>query len=444
MKWIVSVLLCVLSAMSFAETRVYILAGQSNMQGQYQQYTLPSNVTYYDKSTNYGTVGRSGIESGIAEKLSLQYPTDAILLIKYAVGGSSLHGWVIRAMTTEGRISNNSGEHWNVMVNTVRAAMGNDTIDGIFWMQGETDAYEFRRSVVGAEGLYKQYKYNLIKLVHDFRSEFGNVPVVVGRIHDYTTQEQLDQNISYTNLILSEAFIQVRKAQTDVSGIKVVSTDTFDLIDRWHFSQESSVQLGECMVDSLVLLAKYNGCGEDYSEDDYSESDFDMEYLYSLYETRQNRRPDYEGLTYWVKQLHVNYNDSINLLNNGLTYTDMGNSCKDKGGTPINGNCHFGWSCVTQSQAQTAMNNSQYVLCPGQVPTVNDDCKDYFGTAMAYVASCPLVNPAEGKTVDKNVHNLYSTYLKRRPDQEGYNFWLGNESVLESGLINLIQQQESY
>ncbi len=84
------------------ETLVFVLAGQSNMVGQgdvaklsEDLKQLPPNILLYlnGERADFADRNHFGPEIGFAHEMSRAHPREAIILIKFAVGGSSLLAW---------------------------------------------------------------------------------------------------------------------------------------------------------------------------------------------------------------------------------------------------------------------------------------------------------------------------------------------------------------
>jgi lysophospholipase L1-like esterase len=172
-----------------ATTKVFLLAGQSNMAGymtglpsaaysgtQPVHFWNYSNNGWVDLRPGFGdTANDIGPEVGFGYALNHSiFPNDDIYLIKWGVDSTSLAGqWN----------PNGSGSAYNTFKSRVNAAMANlagqsPVIAGMIWMQGETDANNITYA--------NAYSANLTNLIAKVRSDFStpNMPFVVGRITD--------------------------------------------------------------------------------------------------------------------------------------------------------------------------------------------------------------------------------------------------------------------
>jgi len=369
-----------------------------------------------------------------------------------------------------------SGIFFNGIISSVQQILENENlhetyeISGVFWMQGEADAYQYQKILLD-NSLYTQYSYNLHKLIWQFETHFNmaeDYKIVIGRIHNYTLYEQTEfiPDIPFSDLTLKENFEAIRKAQSNVSGdnVRVVSTDEFNLVDRWHFTGQHYISLGKCMALGILQEAKLNGCSttgnltSEYPTDEYTDDpnvEANQTLVKDLFIQYQNRHPGYSGYRFWINALHNDYGVAYNDLASGLSGNsqDYSISCQDVGGKVIGGHCHFGWSCVTQQEAVNTINfiTPSYSSCSGVVPNRHSDCSEGVSAERAYLVKCPLLNPIEEvpeqeqlTTTGQKVYWLFNKYLKRNPGQEGYTFWKDNFQDLEASLQDIVVGQEEY
>jgi hypothetical protein len=169
-----------------------------------------------------------GPELSFGAKLHELYPNDEIYLVKYARGGTSLaNQW-----------NPSTGSCYTMFKSRVQAAMANlaangknPTIAGMIWMQGEDD------SVVAS---YAQaYQTNLQNLVAGVRSDFGvAMKFVAGRISYMGTR------FGGTTATCN----QVRNAQWNissyVSNASCIDTDGLQWAYWGHFGTQGQIDLG--------------------------------------------------------------------------------------------------------------------------------------------------------------------------------------------------------
>lgn len=214
--WLFTIVLFSATALVFGETKVFILAGQSNMQGfgkvselgsltpyTYQNISIyyafggnPGRYRSYLKPENYGSgvpITTFGPEIGIAGVLNTRFPNGNLAFIKIAFGATSLQNhWL-----------NSTVYSW--FVQEVKKALTNISepqLCGMIWMQGETDADN--------ESIANVYASNLKTFVTKVRSETGfgipapqYLPFVYGKIQNALKSDGT-RIWSYGNIVQSQ------------------------------------------------------------------------------------------------------------------------------------------------------------------------------------------------------------------------------------------------
>jgi hypothetical protein len=235
-----------------ATTKVFLLAGQSNMAGystglpsapyyatQPVHFWNYSNNGWVDLRPGFGdTANDIGPEVGFGYALHNNiFPHDDIYLIKWGVDSTSLAGpWN----------PNGSGSAYTTFKSRVTAAMTNlagqsPMIAGMIWMQGETDA----NNVAYANA----YAANLTNLIAKVRSDFStpNMPFVVGRITDLS-------------IYGFPGVVQVRTAQETVPGqvghASWINTDDIDMNPAvpGHYIASGQIQLGIRFANEFTTI----------------------------------------------------------------------------------------------------------------------------------------------------------------------------------------------
>jgi len=260
--------------------KVYILAGQSNMDGRAPNSEFPPELQenrpdiqiYFidqwldlqlglntrDPNNLSGpeiTFGRSVLEKNKGKKTAL---------IKSSMGGTSLsYGW-----------RPGYGPQWLDMVEDVTDAMAtlsqdcNPVIVGFIWMQGESDTSN--------QSTAEAYEQNLTDFIQAVRTEFSvpNLPFVIGQISDAPS-------LTYSAI--------VRQAQLNVSenvaNTALVITTDLDFLDIVHYDTNGVIELGYRFanamdaLDSDVYLADFKPISKDWtmklSADVYFGENFD-------------------------------------------------------------------------------------------------------------------------------------------------------------------------
>ena len=243
-----------------AATEVFLLAGQSNMEGEgitsgiqppYQATQSAVKFWNYNGTAGNGWVnlqagcGSSPLGVQFGPEVSFGYtlhntlfPKDDIYLVKWGVSGASLAGlWN----------PNGANNAYTTLKSRADAAMQDlttrglsPTIAGMIWMQGESDALDHT--------IAPAYTANLQNPITKVRSDFNtpNMPFVVGRILTYWGAP--DDNAL------------VRAAQETIpSQVSHVSWINTDNLGQWteaprtgHFNTQGQVDLGIRFANKLV------------------------------------------------------------------------------------------------------------------------------------------------------------------------------------------------
>jgi hypothetical protein len=264
-----------------AETKVFLLAGQSNMLGEggyadymphgtiwtqppYDKADLPCPAPYnqpldavkfwnytpdtiVDQSHNAGIgtdwiplqngygnkVNEFGPELSFGAKLHQMYPSDEIYLVKYAVGGTDLGSQWNPANTGSGALYPLFKSRVNAAINNLVLKGKIPTVAGMIWMQGEND------STVPA--FAASYAANLKNLILSVRADFNspNMKFVAGRITTMTVG---------AGWASAENCDLVRNAQANissqVSNALCINTDDLEWAIYGHYGTQGQIDLG--------------------------------------------------------------------------------------------------------------------------------------------------------------------------------------------------------
>jgi iduronate 2-sulfatase len=236
--------------------KVFVLAGQSNMDGRGGAADLPvdwkqpvKNAVIFDGKAwvpvapAHGTPGEPdrwgsfGPELGFSRRMSETFG-QPIGIVKHGTSGTSLaKNWDLK----------DPKSHYHVMLNKIRAAQQSRKIEivGMLWMQGEADSV--------FEPMAKAYAANLEALIQASRKDFGGpkMPFVAGRVNPPETGYR---------------FVKiVRKAQEScrLPGYAFVDCDgfaTYGQADLVHFNVSGQMALGQAFADTMLgLLGKMTG-----------------------------------------------------------------------------------------------------------------------------------------------------------------------------------------
>ena len=286
-----------LAAAPAAEFDLYLLAGQSNMEGYGTVAELPEDLRgpvegawiyqgnlaedgqppakpsawtplkpghgtgYWNAGGTENLSQRFGPELTFARRMRELRPGRRVAVVKYAKGGSSVAEEVAgrfgswdpdyRGGEGEGRGVN----QYDQCLAAVAAATAVRDIDGdgeadtlvprgIVWMQGETDSM--------TEPTATAYAENLHELVELLRASLrkDDLPVVIGRISDSGRDE--DGVVWTFGDILREE--QRTFVNRDPAARIVVSTDEYGYSDPWHYDTAGYVDLGRRFAEGMDSL----------------------------------------------------------------------------------------------------------------------------------------------------------------------------------------------
>ncbi|MCB9852204.1 MAG: hypothetical protein H6819_03840 [Phycisphaerales bacterium] len=284
-----------------SEYDVYLLAGQSNMDGYGRVAELPSELNkpqdgvmiFQGTSTPDGDakgpqgiwkplcpghgVGfnsdgkvnhysdRFGVELAFAARMRELRPNRKIAIIKYSRGGTSIaieaRGgagcWDADFDLGEGEARGvNQYDH---CLKTIRDAWAQRDIDGdgeddqlmpagIVWMQGESDA-------AATPDIAKAYERNLTKLMNLLCAalRMDDLPIAIGRISD-SGQDKNDGRIWDHGDIVREAEKKFTDAHRNAE--LVTSTDQYKYSDPYHYDSAGFIDLGRQFADAVAKAQK--------------------------------------------------------------------------------------------------------------------------------------------------------------------------------------------
>lgn len=271
---------------------LYILAGQSNMDGEGYVDELPShlnrvfdNAWIYNPNRNedqqpvenrgfweklrpghgsgFRTDGRRnyysdkfGPELTFASRLLEKRPEQKILIYKYAKGGSSIHsdvatGW--GCWDPDYHRGNGINQwthfqhHFHRAIETAERKFGLAVPAGIAWHQGESDASHTRT-------IAEAYGEKLSGLLNKIREELSNrsLPIAVGQISDSMMgRGKRKQTYPFGDIVKSA---QQRFVEQDNHVALVTAPENHGFIDAWHYDSQTYIELGYRFADGLMDL----------------------------------------------------------------------------------------------------------------------------------------------------------------------------------------------
>ncbi|MHC4894627.1 MAG: sialate O-acetylesterase [Planctomycetota bacterium] len=222
-----------------AQDRVFLLGGQSNMAGfgtslealpapysdvqpQVRIWNFLAN-DWADLEPGYGS--QFGPELSFGYTLAAQDPGRTVYLVKHAVNGTSLYeDW-----------QPGSGFQWSLFRSIVTAALGNldaagvaYQVEGMLWMQGESDALE---------GQGASYEHNLRDFIEAVRVLIAapELPFVLGRIAVFFGDEANSSAVRSAQQFVAES----------TPGAAWFDTDDLELVNFGHYDSLGQVALGK-------------------------------------------------------------------------------------------------------------------------------------------------------------------------------------------------------
>lgn len=253
---------CIAQIDSSRPVKVFILGGQSNMdgtgraEGLPEEYAVPpeNSMTWDNKKKMWVTLGtdtfaerrkfKFGPEIAFTHILAKKYPKHTIAIVKTSGGGTKLWKHWLPGKPMYVRFLKN-------MENALENLKGEGRsceISGMLWMQGESDA-EFLEWA-------NNYEDNLKLLYNDVRKETGkdNLPIVMGRI-SIGLLRKTPWNFDFTEVVQAA---QERVAAAD-KYVRIINTDKLETWeDNTHFNSESNIWLGKKMGKSMITLLRKN------------------------------------------------------------------------------------------------------------------------------------------------------------------------------------------
>ena len=251
MKWFLAVVFLTIGWDAAAASRVFLLAGQSNMNGLGVAAELeapynkpPAGVKIWNKG-GWQDLGPGihtqstmfGPEIAFGHAIRKAYPDDDIYLIKYAAGGTALYNdW-----------SPEDGPQYKQFMAVTRVALKNlrkakidVSIDGMMWMQGESDAFE---------GKGEAYEANLTAFIQHMREvlKAKKLPFVLARIRTHY------DNPPGNNAMVRKAQVKVAESMKSVAWF---DTDKYDMRDPGHYNTQGQIDLGKGFASHYSALVK--------------------------------------------------------------------------------------------------------------------------------------------------------------------------------------------
>lgn len=275
--------------LSKKEVHVVLLGGQSNMVGHGDYDKLdnalklrikkvaqrvllstsnnpkvePKPLSYYitEKTSKYNFDKHFGPELFIGLTLAEAHPNQEYLLIKKAVGGTSLYGawradWTNEsAKAAERGIERQTMQLYKTHVNNIETQLSRlkskgkaYKIIGMAWMQGEADTNkDFTAS---------SYGENLTSLVRSYRKQFNisKMPFVIGQVNVLPRKYKAGPDLVRSSMqFLANSDKNIDIVNTSIDG---KWTDYPKHTDNLHYNAEGQKRLGIALGEKLLKLSK--------------------------------------------------------------------------------------------------------------------------------------------------------------------------------------------
>ena len=259
---------------------VILLGGQSNASGCSRDDYLKKNVSgekYLEYENGYDNVyinffssgnnqsgefvkcsvrqgeagGFFGPELGMAEKLHEEYPDEMFFIIKYAWGATSLYDqWL--SPSSKGR----TRPLYKEFVSFVEASMSylisknyDVKIEGMCWMQGESDSFSVENAVL--------YEERLLNFIKDIRKEFSHyasddgIAFVDAYIADNPVYWVYCDLVNASKKAVAEASPMNTIIDTNGEGL-VCTEEPEDNPDIPHYDSISEIKLGHLFAEAAT------------------------------------------------------------------------------------------------------------------------------------------------------------------------------------------------
>ncbi len=205
----------------------------------------------------YRRSNRFGPELSFGARIAALRPNENIALVKYTYGASTLalDGVSRATWSPDYREANRRNQYDNALTTietafSARDINGDGATDqlipaGIIWMQGEGDA--FARSPAGA------YSENLPRMIGLLRAALrvDGLPVVIGRITDSGMAHD-GQVMDFIDLVHAA---QRSFVEEDVCAAYVVDTEGYQHTeDAWHYVSDGYIEMGQAFAEAMVEL----------------------------------------------------------------------------------------------------------------------------------------------------------------------------------------------
>jgi hypothetical protein len=195
----------------------------------------PDNISVVEyKMRNRFAEPWFGPEVTFAHEMANTWPEERILIIKFAIGSSSLLAWTPDWSEGKARTANNEdvGPLYKKLLKFIETAtIGLDAnFTGMMWMQGERDA-KFQDTA-------KNYAKNFEEFVSQVRKDLRSphLPIIYGQVNPPAEQ------FPFVHTVREEQ----AKIEHQVSGSKMIKADDLSKLgDGLHFNTSGLLKIGK-------------------------------------------------------------------------------------------------------------------------------------------------------------------------------------------------------
>ena len=259
---------------------IILLGGQSNASGCSRDEYLKKNVSaekYQEYEDGYDNVyinyfssgnnrsdefvkasvmqgeggGYFGPELGMADKLHEMYPDETFFIIKWAWGGTNLfEQWL--SPSSDGK-TGNLYKHFVTYVNaSVKYLVSKNydvTIEGMCWMQGESDSFSTENAT--------DYEIHLTNFIKDIRKEFkkyaadDGIAFIDAYIADNPVYWVYCDMVNESKRRVAESSDMNVVVDTITEGLSC-SAEPEDTPDVAHYDSMSEIKLGHLFIEHLA------------------------------------------------------------------------------------------------------------------------------------------------------------------------------------------------
>lgn len=228
---------------------LYLLAGQSNMAGRgaVDSESRPNDpkIFAFGKDRTWQPAAdplhfdkpAAGVGPGLTfAQVMVSKTGRPVGLIPCAVGGTSILIWAPGKQDP----GTKAFPYDDAISRTKEAIAQGGVLKGILWHQGESD-------LPRTDWSRKQYIDRLVELIARFRSEFGDVPVVIGELGTFVGESP--EPVALLNKAL-------QSLPTRVDRLACVSSEGLvDKGDKLHFDTASARTLGQRYAEAMIALS---------------------------------------------------------------------------------------------------------------------------------------------------------------------------------------------